>query len=95
MQFGSVFKLTPKPGQKQAVKDLMMSGRQPSDVKGFLSAHIFDCGDEMWGVAIFEDEQAYRDNANDPQQDKEYQQLRALLTADPEWHDAAVLSVTA
>lgn len=95
MQFGSVFKLTPRPGQNQAIKDLLMGGRPVGEVKGFVAAHIFDRGDEMWGVAIFEDEQTYRDNANDPEQDKEYQKLRALLAADPEWHDGAVLSVTA
>lgn len=95
MQFGSVFKMTPKAGQKQAIIDLLKSGRQPGDIKGFRSAHIFDCGDEVWGVAIFEDEKSYRDNANDPEQDKEYQQLRALLTADPEWHDGNIESITA
>ena len=93
MKFGSVFKMKPRAGQKQAVIDLMTSGRGPADIKGFLMAHVFDCGDEVWGVAVFQDEKTYRDNASDPAQDKEYRQLRALLEADPEWHDGAVESV--
>jgi hypothetical protein len=95
MGFGSVFKMKPKAGQKQALIGLFKSGRQPGDMAGFISAHIFDCGDEVWGVAIFKDEKAYRDNANDPEQDKEYRQMRALLNADPEWHDGTVESVLA
>lgn len=93
MKFGSVFKMKPRAGQKQAVIDLFKSGRGPAEIKGFLTAHVFDCGDEVWGVAVFQDEKTYRDNANDPAQDKEYRQLRALLDADPEWHDGAVESV--
>lgn len=93
MQFGSVFKMKPKAGQKQAAIDVLMSGRQPGEIEGFVSAHLFDCGDEVWGVAIFTDEKAYRDNANDPEQDREYQQLRALLDADPEWHDGTIQSL--
>lgn len=94
MQFGSVFKMKPKAGQKQAVIDVLMGGTQPSETTGFIAAHIFDCGDELWGVAIFEDEKSYRDNANDPEQDKEYRQWRALLDADPEWHDGSIVSMS-
>lgn len=49
-------------------------------------AHVFDAGDEVWGVAIFANEKSYRDNANDPATDKDYRQMRELLEADPEWH---------
>lgn len=92
MQFGSVFRMKPKPGQKQAAID-QLKGRQPSDMPGFVVAHVFDCGDELWGAAVFEDEKTYRDNAGRPEQDAQYQQLRALLEADPEWHDGAVTTV--
>lgn len=93
MQFGSVFRMKPKPGQKQAVIDLLEGGRQPSEVTGFVAAHVFDCGNELWGAAVFEDEETYRDNANSPEQNEEYQKLRALLEADPEWHDGTVTSL--
>lgn len=95
MQFGSIFKMKPKAGQKQAVIDLFKGGRRPNEMAGFLMAHVFDCGDELWGVAVFQDEKTYRDNANDPAQDQEYQQLRSLLDADPEWHDGSIESIPA
>jgi hypothetical protein len=44
MQFGSVFKMKPKAGKKQALIDLFKNGRQPGDMKGFLMAHVFDAG---------------------------------------------------
>jgi hypothetical protein len=81
--------MQPKSGQKQDLIDLMMS-RQMSDVDGFVAAHIYDSGDDVWGVAIFRDEDSYRANANDPKQNERYQEMRALLDADPEWHDGAV-----
>jgi hypothetical protein len=93
MQFGSVFKMKPKKGKKQALIDLFKDGRQPGDMNGFVAAHVFDCGDQVWGVAIFDDEKAYRDNASDPAQDKEYRKIRKLLTADPVWHDGGVESI--
>jgi hypothetical protein len=95
MQFGSVFKMKPKAGQKQALIALFTEGRDPTEMKGFQCAHVFDCGDEVWGVAVFQDEKTYRDNANDPAQDAEYQQMRALLDADPEWHDGTVETISA
>lgn len=95
MAFGSVFKMRPRPGQKQAVIDILTGGRPPAEVNGFVAGHVFDSGDELWGVAIFRDEETYRANANDPEQDKEYQQLRALLDADPEWHDGTITSISA
>lgn len=94
MQFGSVFRMKPKPGQKQALIDVFVNSRPPGETPGFLMAHLYDCGDEVWGVAVFESEKAYRDNANDPEQHKEYEQFRALLEADPEWHDGTITTLT-
>ena len=60
-------------------------------IDGFVSAYVYDTGgDELWGVAVFRDEESYRANANDPEQDKWYRRLREHLEADPEWHDGAI-----
>ena len=42
---------------------------------------------ELIGVAVFEDKASYEANADDPEQDKWFGSLRALLTEDPEWED--------
>jgi hypothetical protein len=92
MQFGSVFRMQVQPGKKDELLKLMTddSGRTPPGMK---AAFAFDTGgDEVWGVAVFADEKSYRDNASSPEQDAEYREMRALLTADPEWHDGTVVS---
>ncbi len=41
---------------------------------------------------VFTDREAYRRNADDPAQDARYREMRALLAADPEWHDGEIVS---
>jgi hypothetical protein len=88
--FGSVFRMRVQPGKKQELIKTMMEddGRSPA---GMRAAYLYDTGgDEVWGVAVFDDEKTYRANAEDPAQDKEFQKMRALLVADPEWHDGNI-----
>lgn len=89
--FGSIFRMQVKPGKKQDLITLMNDdSRTPP---GMRAAYMFDTGgDELWGVAVFDDEKTYRDNAASPEQDAEYRQMRDMLTADPEWHDANVIA---
>ncbi|MBI5289964.1 MAG: hypothetical protein HY873_13405 [Chloroflexi bacterium] len=87
--FGSVFRMRVQAGKKdELVRVMMDESRTPAGMK---AAYLYDTGgDEVWGVAVFDDEASYRKNASSPEQDKEYQQMRALLAADPEWHDGAI-----
>jgi len=90
--FGSIFRMIVRPGKKDELKKLMTQQRGQR-LPGVQSTHLFDTGgDEIWGVAVFKNEKAYRDNANTPEQNERYQEFRALLEFDPEWHDANVLS---
>lgn len=87
--FGSVFKMRVQPGKKDELVRVMMGDSRTPD--GMRAAYLYDTGgDEVWGVAVFDDEASYRANAASPEQDREYQRLRALLVADPEWHDGAI-----
>jgi len=87
--FGSVFRMQAQPGKKQQLINTMIGDARP--VAGMRGAYLYDTGgDEVWGVAIFDDEKTYRQNAEDPAQDREYQKMRALLVADPEWHDGNI-----
>ena len=87
--FGSVFRMQAKPGKKaELISTMTDDSRTP---KGMRGAYLYDTGgDEVWGVAIFEDEKAYRDNAASPDQDEQYREVRDLLVADPEWHDGTI-----
>lgn len=48
---------------------------------------------EFYLVAVFTDREAYRANANSPEQHERFMELRALLTADPEWHDGEIVDI--
>ena len=39
---------------------------------------------------MFEDKASYMANADDPAQNERYMEFRALMEADPEWHDGAI-----
>ena len=46
---------------------------------------------ELYLVAVFESREAYHTNAADANQHQRFLELRALLTADPEWHDGEII----
>ena len=50
-----------------------------------------DNPDEVWGTVTWDNTENYMKNANSPEQNKWYEQMRGLLAADPEWHDCDVL----
>lgn len=88
--YGSVFRMRPKPGMRDQLRETMLSNdRRP---KGMVAAYFLaeDGSGDAWGCAVFDDEQTYRDNANDPEQDAAYRRFRELLEADPEWHDGSI-----
>lgn len=75
--YGSVFKMRPKPGKAQELRDYMMDiQRRPP---GMATAYILieDTGGDVWGIAVFDDEKLYRANAADPEQGKVYEGFRA------------------
>lgn len=65
------------------------------DVPGYLSSHVMvsDDGRTIVNVAVFEDKEKYMALADDPEQDKWYQQHYApLLDGDPQWIDGIWLA---
>ena len=56
-----------------------------------LDPEVAERPDELILVAVFRDRESYRANADDPEQDKWYRQLREHLQADPEWTDGEVV----
>jgi hypothetical protein len=65
--------------------------RRPN-VKGAIEGYLYrlDKGGLMM-VAVFESKEAYVANAEDPAQDRWYQEFRTLLETDPEWNDGEVV----
>jgi quinol monooxygenase YgiN len=96
MMFGSVFHLRPKPGHEQQLLEEFKrwdTERRPK-VQGSATTLVFrtvNGSGELIGIAVFESREAYERNAQDPEQDRWYQELRSHLEADPVWEDGDVL----
>ncbi len=66
------------------------------EVKGNLGGYLFRLDrdpQEMILVAVFEDKESYEANADNPEQDKWYQEMRQHLEADPQWNDGEAFSM--
>jgi quinol monooxygenase YgiN len=91
--YGTVARIRIKPGmeaQLQAEMDAFKERRVP----GFVAEYVFRMDadpDETYMVAIFASKEAYRANANSPDQDAQYQRLVQLWEGEPEWHDGEII----
>lgn len=92
--FGTVFEMKPKSGAKQDVINEFERWRRErrGKVPGFVASYLLEQqnSENLTGIAVFEDEDSFRKNADDPEQDKWFQGLRQLLESDPVWKDGAV-----
>ena len=88
--YGTIAKLMVKKGALDEIRKMEM-GRKPDGMMGSLVFQSDRNADEMWLIAIFRDKESYFANADSPEQDAEFQRLRAMLTADPEWHDGEIV----
>jgi quinol monooxygenase YgiN len=94
--YGTIARAKVKPenrGKLQEVFDRQLSTRR---IPGYVSSYVLfeDDGDEMWLFAVFEDRASYDKNADDPKQDADYQEYRALMETEPEWHDGEIQTHT-
>lgn len=90
--YGTVARLRVKAGRDA---DLVSHLKQYRDglAGGFVASALYraDDGDGHWLAVVFESKEAYEANADSPEQDARFRELRELLDADPEWHDGEVL----
>jgi quinol monooxygenase YgiN len=73
----------------KAVGDSM--GTAPGQVARYVYQMDADPG-VVYLVAVFASKEAYWANAQSPEQNERFLRLRALLLADPEWHDGEIIS---
>src|SRR5689334_2287591 len=67
---------------------------EAAHVPGSVASYVFRTDadpKELYIVAIASSKEAYIANAKSPEQHQRYQKYRALLEADPEWHDGEIL----
>jgi quinol monooxygenase YgiN len=86
--YGTIARLRLKPGNLDALRRFGEGpGTQPL---GLVFQHVVQADadpNEVWLVVGFESRDAYVTNAQSPEQAARYAEYRALLDADPEWHD--------
>ncbi len=95
--YGSIFKMTAKPGKRDEVIATMEAWRHEvkpiSGVRGGWLLKSDSNSDQLIAVAIAPDEESYRKNADSPGQNEWYEKVRSLLVDDPEWNDGEFLEM--
>jgi quinol monooxygenase YgiN len=91
--YGTVARLRVKPEATDQLTAVMKE-YEDVDVPGFVASYVYrlDGSDNEYMMAVvFEDQDSYRRNAEDPAQDERYRRMRELLESDPEWHDGEIV----
>jgi quinol monooxygenase YgiN len=90
--YGTIARMRVRPdsgGLDQVMRSLM-----EQIIPGHLATYVVRSDDdpnELYLTVLFESRAAYVANAESPEQDARYRELRQLLAADPEWHDGEVV----
>ena len=93
--YGTVARFRIRPGAEQ---QLIQRQREfdTQNVPGYLRSMVYRMDadpHECYLVAVFDSKESYVANAQSPEQDARYRQLRELMESDPEWHDGEILHV--
>jgi quinol monooxygenase YgiN len=91
--YGTVARMKAKPGTEDLLAELgrQISAARPAGMVGTWVYRMDADPDEYILAVAFESREAYKANADSPDQDARYRQLRALLAADPEWNDGEIV----
>jgi quinol monooxygenase YgiN len=92
--YGTVAKVRVKPENREPLRKLT-EGEDYGQVDGYISSSVLyeNDSDVTWLFVTFRDRASYDANANDPAQNERYMAMRALMDADPEWHDGEIESM--
>jgi quinol monooxygenase YgiN len=91
--YGTIAKLTVKPGQMDAFQSVMAAPRErPGSVAGYVYQMDED-PNVLYLVVMFESKEAYQANANNPETNADYEKMVKFLVREPEWHDGAVMKI--
>jgi quinol monooxygenase YgiN len=90
------WKMKTKPGKIKEIMEIMGSPEDQTRIKarGWQATVVGtskDNPDEVWGMVTWDNSENYKKNADSPDQDADFQKMRELLAAEPEWHDCDVV----
>lgn len=94
--YGTVFRMRVVPGKEQELLELgeRWAREQGFRTPGYIGEYVYRSESNpraFIGAVLFESREAYLANADNPEQDRWYQQFRALLESDPEWNDGEIV----
>jgi len=78
------------------VEELKTLGRRIGVAPGQIARYVYQMDanpGELFLVVVFESREAYWANAQSPEQNLRFQEMRALMLADPDWHDGEIVDV--
>ncbi len=88
--WGTIARLKVRPDVPEEYFLAQMRALNADRVAGWVHSAFYRSDEdpsELWMVAMFEDKESYRANAESPATHSVYLTFRACLEADPEWHD--------
>ena len=91
--FGTVARMKGLPGAETVL--MAWNNALTSGIDGMIHSVVYRSTDEpdvFWLCVVFESEEAYRANANSPEQHRRWSQMRSALAEDMEWHDGNVIA---
>jgi len=91
--YGSVSRWRVKEGQEQELEQLMneLMSEMPAGSRGVCVYRSDTDPREYWVAGSWHSKDAYTTNSNAPGTDARFRRFRALLEADPEWHDGEIV----
>ena len=90
--YGTVARTRVKPENRAKLQQVFQAQGARRTVPGMVTAYTLyeNDSDVAWLFAIFEDRASYEKNADDPTQNEDYLEYRALMEDEPEWHDGEI-----
>jgi quinol monooxygenase YgiN len=92
--YGTIARMRVQAGMEAQFDQLNAEFTAAGVIPGLVGQYVYRSDadpHEYWLAVAFTSKEAYRQNAESPAQHARYERLRALLEADPEWHDGAIV----
>jgi len=96
--YGTVARFSVEPRHDAALMATLERWRRAGkpDAQGLVGDYVLKSeriAGEWIAMVLFDNEENYRRNAADPEQHRQFEEIRALLSADPEWNDGEIIAV--
>ena len=91
--YGTVARMRVKAGAESRITELF-GQYETLKVPGYVGLTVYRLDDdpnELLMAVVFESKEAYRANAESPEQDARYREMLELLESDPQWQDGEIV----